>query len=421
MRLPSEIVDSLESVSVIKDLLTATKGPISVSYPDVVNRSAERFIRAFDGVDIEYRILAAHKATDSSALLRSLKNKTGIDVASIQEFNHALSLGFMPGDIIATGPKSRYFLAELANYPDSTIVIDSEHELEYLTSIDARNPILIRITRSLLGRSTQSTTSRFGVDNNGFERAKEILAITAERLIGLAFHIDTQSTEEKARAVYVLSEMLMQLQSGGFDNATILDIGGGFGQKLGMTATDINTFKQKHDTNHVSLPALPVEDDRVHSLFAVPFDGQTLGRHLQERLIELWCEPGAALFNTCGIVVAEVIDVRELDGRVMVVCDIHRNQMTFEDFDSPLDPLLLPCSDAATVSVECDIYGHLCTESDRLYRRPITFTDRPSIGDILVFPATGAYSSHFNASRAIGHPLAKKYVYQDGQFGEDIV
>lgn len=442
------LVQSSLADDTLAQLVRSEGRPITVAYPSVAHDAAKEFAEVLAAQRITGQVYAAHKATQSQALVHALAGTVRIDVASRAELHCAIAAGFSPAHIIATGPKSRLFLQELSKYPDITIVLDSDAELARLANIpQATNPVLLRMSRSMLNAPGVRKLSRFGMDEKGFMRAVARLENQTQFTVrGVAFHLDSQSLDERAEAVWRGTGQLFMLQRV-FPEATVLDIGGGYGAAHGMTTAQLEQFERDLKTSldgqraltwnrfsygltvdpkgvrgsvrGIDAPRGPVGVDRLEELLARRRHGSTLADQLRENLIELWLEPGAAIFHSAGVIAAEIIEVRQVDEAWQVVVDIHRNQLCFEGNETLHDPVLLSASTGTPTEDTYLLLGNLCAESDVLSYRMISLPHHPQAGDVLVWTHTGAYRSHFSASRAIGHELARQYVYANGEFTKE--
>lgn len=427
------------------ETINSAGAPLAISFPDEAKSAAQEFQNLLRDLSIGGQVYAAHKATNSLASLKSLKGVCRIDVASLTELDNVLSVGFAPNEIIATGPKNNAFLAKLIEN-GITISVDGVEELKRIQSLlDAsggRQSILLRLSRSMLNMPGVTRTSRFGHDMMRYNESLDIIKQDNRfDLLGLGYHIDTVSSEEKYYAVKQALSLLLELQLDGFD-AYVLDIGGGFGADYGVSREKIDELnshlKLNNSLGHLNatwqgfsyglsngqgvLRGIDMASDdigvlRLRSILERTDDsGTTLAQILNENLIELWIEPGAAIFSSSGAVAALVIEVKKIDGETIVVIDAHRNQVCFENNEAPSDPVIVSQDKNKT---ECDVFiaGNLCMESDFISYRKIHLPSQPKVGDVLLFTHTGAYRSHFSASSSIGQPLAKQVVYE--QTGDD--
>lgn len=433
-QLPSEVEQIVEAPVQILDTLEAADGPVSISIPQQVNDQLDLFISVLEAERVQFTVYAAHKATYSPSLIGAAVGRCGIDVASSKELNNAYAAGFTKDKIIATGPKSSSFLKELAT-ERVVIIVDSVEELMRLIQINVSSAvILLRVSRSVINDPTIVKRSRFGIDAAGMIQARTLLSDNPQiELRGVAFHLDTQSIYEKSIAVQQAAELLQDLQIE-FPTATVLDIGGGYGADYGLsygqaqdfehhlkhalkTGGDSHTWQQYayglrlkdgaivNELQGVELPTDTSGAERLKAILRSPANGYAaLSELLRDNLIELWVEPGSALFYSAGIVAATVIESRQLDGEWIVIVDIHRNQIYFEGNEVLADPLLISRQSPQSNSpVSCFLVGHLCAENDMMSYRKITFDTLPQAGDAIIWTHTGAYRSHFSASAPIGH------------------
>ncbi len=440
--LTEEMITLLGIPAMLHAGLRTEDSPISVSLPLAAQNAAQAFQTVFDDMSIDGRIFLAHKATASKSIISALKNYTSIDVASQHELKSALKQGFSPDKIIATGPKSDRFLEALCAQEQIVIAIDSFSELQRLdTALKNRHTrVLLRLTRTVFNMPSIKKQSRFGFDALNLENAITFLENHNQiTLLGVSFHLDSQSIEERENAVEAALAILLGIQQRGFMDATVLDIGGGYGSHFGVAPETYEKFEsnvkemvtgrrasftwQSHryglssngtsvrgQLTNVDFPRQIVGADDLRSLLERKnSNGSTVAERLTDNLIELWVEPGAALCATAGVVAAEVIEVRECDGEYMVVVNAHRNQIMFEGNENVADPLLVPRIKKDSDPIEAYIVGHLCMENDFMTFRKIAFSQMPQAGDCIMWTHTGAYRSHFSASRSIGQPLSALY------------
>ncbi len=440
--LTDEMQAVLSQPAAVFDILQREQRPIAISLPQAAIQAAEDVKSALNELGIDYRVYAAHKSTNSTALIRALRPYVAIDIASPTELENALQAGYEPENIIATGPKSDHFLSQLAKLDGATISIDSYSELERLVAMAGNKPlsVLLRLTRSLLNPTGTNKKSRFGLDTASLEKALALLqdhpAIT---LRGVALHLDTQSVGDKQAAIGKAIDVLLDISSHGFANATVLDIGGGFGAGYGINQKASHAFEamiresllennentwqsynygvrledglMRGELSGINLPRGAWGAKRLIELLSTAGENNgTLADYINDYLIEVWCEPGMTLTSSGGMFIAEVIEVTERDGETMVLINAHRNQICFEGLEHGSDPLLLSRHNTGNKK-PCDafIIGHLCMETDFIVNRKVHFDKAPQAGDLLAWTHTGGYQMHFSASQAIGHPLPAKY------------
>lgn len=436
--LPECVSQMLQKPGLLSLAVDQSASPIALVFPEIARSTVCTFRDELRTANIHAKIFAAHKATGSRSIIASLKSAAGIDVASYAELDNALRAGFLADEIIATGPKTSSFLAELAAR-GVTIVVDSYEELVRLTEVSQSNVrVLLRVTRTMLNGASVTKQSRFGMDQTAYRASLDLIRRTPRLVLrGIAFHLDSQSLRERITAVRKTMKLLTDAQIE-FPSATVLDIGGGYGASYGVTheatqryeamlkravinASTAMTWQgygyglsNKNGQIIGTLQGFDVADavhgsKRLTSIFEdVDESGTTLAQELNDNLIEIWTEPGAALFSESGVFVCQVIEVHTLDGEDIVVVDAHRNQICFENNEALVDPLLIS-SEKNHSPGDYFIAGHLCAENDMMTFRKIHFERRPQPGDLMAWTHTGAYRMHFSASQSIGHPLARQY------------
>lgn len=435
-RLDAEVESLRRRPAELFDTAARSYAPLLVVMPEIVKRNVREFVTVFDELAITAKLFAAHKATHSQAALSAVRMSGGnIDVASVRELHDAFAAGFSKDQMVATGPKSTKFLEKLA-HGGITIAVDSLQELERLQGLlpnGKRQPVLLRLNRSLLKRQSIAPPSRFGLDEVAFRESIELLKADSRfRLLGLSFHIDTVSVDEKRFALHRILEELTRLQDAGFD-AYVLDIGGGFGSEYHIAPSTFEQYvaelreksgsgvlwqdvygtsgKSAH-LRGIDTPYDTTGPARFRELLTHASDtSMTLAEELSEHLVELWIEPGASLFSDAGVLATTVIETKVIDDDTLIVIDAHRNQLCFEGNEAPLDPIVLSSGSRQSSSGDAYVIGHLCLESDFISYRKIHFDQLPKEGDVLLWTSVGAYRSNFSTSEAIGHPLPRKFIY----------
>lgn len=437
--LNDELRQIINQPKLLFEEMKKANAPLVISFPEKAALAAREFQAVLADFSLSGRVYAAHKATNSLATIRAVKGVCRIDVASLAELNNALAAGFAPDEIIATGLKNDIFLTKLVEH-DITVSIDSTEELKRLQKLlpaDKQSPILLRLSRSMLNMPGVTRLSRLGHDAPSYTESVHLIKDDSRfRLLGLSYHIDTASNEEKHYAAKQALGTLLELQADGLE-AYVLDIGGGFGSEYGMTKSQLDELSTHLKTSSklgvadatwqrfdyglsrgqgalrgIDIASSEVGAARLRNLLERADDnGVSLAQMIGENLIELWLEPGAAIFGSSSMVASMVIETKQIDGETIVTIDAHRNQLCFENNEAPADPIVITQSESGK-SGEGFVVGHLCTESDFISYRKIHFESLPKAGDILLFTHTGAYRAHFGASSSIGQPLAKQFIYQ---------
>lgn len=364
-----------ENVSV-PDIAKAVGTPFYIYSTATLERHYNVFSGAF--ADIDSLVCYAMKANSNQAVLKTLaKLGAGIDVVSGGELRRALAAGVPAQRIMFSGVGKTASEMDLAL--DANIYcfnVESEPELEVLNQRAIRmgkkahvsfriNPDVDAMTHAKI--STGKKENKFGIS---YERARAVYAHAATldgvTVSGIDMHIGSQITELKpfADAFRLLRELVEQLRADGHV-LTHVDIGGGLG------------IPYKNDN---SPPPLP---DAYASI-------------VKEQLRSLGCkiimEPGRLIVGNAGILVTEVVYVKDAGEKTFVIVDAAMNDLirpTLYEAYHEIIPVVSPSEDATYI--KADIVGPVCETGDYLALDRQIAT--PKAGDLIAVGSAGAYGA----------------------------
>jgi len=347
--------------------------PAYIVVEDDLRARAQTFVEAFRARTKDFDVLFASKAFPCTAVYRVLAAEgIGCDVASGGELALALRGGFVPARIYMHGnAKSVDELRFAREAGVGHIVVDNFDEIERLEAVVAggpRQPVLLRVTPDVAGRthdkiSTGQADSKFGFSMADAPAAiARLQAAGALDLVGLHMHIGSQILELEPfrRAIEAVAPL------GDFGT---YNLGGGLG--VAYTAEQ--------------------EPPRIADYVAAKVD--TVNRVLGpgKRIVD---EPGRALVANSTVTLYTVQSVK-------------RNVSTWVAVDGGMSDNLRPMLygsvyDAAVADrfgggTACKLAGKHCESGDVIVR-DVELAD-PRAGDVIVTPATGAY----------GHAMANNY------------
>ncbi|MEW2399656.1 Y4yA family PLP-dependent enzyme [Streptomyces sp. NPDC046862] len=472
-RLEPPLSSLLEATPFLHSLADALGSPLNVLLPDRIAENAERFRAVYRKHHLTGRVTFAHKANRSSALLRRLAAadpaSVGVDVASLGELQHALSCGFTPDRITATGPKDPAFLW-LAARTGVTVHPDSVTEVEQLAELVRkfalpRVDVLPRLSgfeaatgSGVSGVKVLSRRSRFGTPVGELGTLLDALERHRDAVepVGVAYHLDTTGLAEKAVALESCVAVMDEFRARGLD-PRVVDIGGGFGVGYVEDAAQWERYtteltnavmgtrptltwrghgyglRNEGGTLRGALGLYPAHrptagpgylDDLLSA--PAPASGRPPATLLLEHLYDLAVQPGRALVDQCGAVLARVLDVRPTgSGDHLVRVGMNAGDMGLEEHGVLVDPLLLPREggegkggegpDGGEGPVGVHLVGNLCLEADLITRRTVYLPRLPRAGDLLAFANTAGYAMDFHAHAAQRQPLARTVaVVRDG-------
>jgi diaminopimelate decarboxylase len=336
--------------------------PAYVYAEDDMRARARAFVEAFRARTERFEVIYASKAFPCTAALR-LFSEEGLsaDVASGGELHLALAAGMDPERLYMHGNnKSPAELDYALETGVGHIVVDSFDEIERLRGRAQR--VMVRVTPGIKPSThsyiqTGQVDSKFGFPMDHVPRAVEACQSAGLELRGLHAHIGSQILD--VEVFEKLGEVLA-----GMGDYPLLNLGGGLG--IAYTADE-------------SAPSI---EDYVDALL----------RHAPHHVTVL-CEPGRALVGNAGVTIYTV-------GTVKRIPDVR----TYVSVDGGMSDNLRPMLYGARYEAEiadrfkegnagteiCTIAGMHCESGDVLVRDvPLSY---PRVGDILVIPATGAYS-----------------------------
>ncbi|MGW1376028.1 Y4yA family PLP-dependent enzyme [Streptomyces sp. NPDC002446] len=459
-RLEEPLASLLRAPAFLHSLVDALGSPLNIVLPERIAENVERFRAVHRRHSLAGQVFFAHKANRSRALVRRLTaTDAGIDVASLGELQHALGAGFTPQRIVATGPKDPQFLW-LAALSGVTVSIDGEGELADLAALlrDRRLApvrILLRLSGFEAGASgvrVRSRPSRFGTSVTSLDALLDAVERHRDTVepVGVAYHLDTTSLDEKAIALEGALHAMDALRRRGFQPRA-LDVGGGFGVNYladgaawdryttALTQAVLGNrppltwgghgygLRAEGGKVRGALSLYPAHRpvagaaylDALLSRPAPALGGRPLGTLLLENLYDLYSEPGRALVDQCGLSLARVLEVRHTErGDRLVRLAMTAGDVGLEEHGVLMDPVLVPREDTpgppsdgreeSAGGYGVHLTGSLCLESDLITRRTVFLRRPPRPGDLLAFANTAGYCMDFSATSAQQQPLARR-------------
>ncbi|MEU9020472.1 type III PLP-dependent enzyme [Actinomadura sp. NPDC048394] len=352
------------------------------------------------------------KANPHPAIVRRL-HALGCEaeVTSEGELASAAEAGVPPDRILYTGPGKRDLDVHRAlDAGVRRFSVDSAEAMRQLDDIarsrDVRVRALLRVNPEQpipgVGLAMTGAPSQFGADLRWIEAEPERFsghgAVDVEGVhLYLATNLADEDTLADQFAVAVDAAARVQRRLG-FPLRT-LDLGGGFGAPYAREG---------------ALPDFPGLAARLKELLAGAFPGWQEGRP------RVAFESGRYLTATCGRLITRVLDVKESQGRRIVVCESGINHLggmaglrrvppILPDLTTP-DGAAEPDGPGGPEEVsEAMVSGPLCTPLDTWTRRGEAPAEL-SRGDVAVVPNAGAYGLSASLALFLGHPLPDEVV-----------
>ncbi len=382
----------------IPDIVASVGAPFYVYSTATLTRHFKLFDDALAGMD--HLVCYAMKAASNQAILQTLaKLGAGMDVVSGGEYARARAAG-VPGErIVFSGVgKTRDEMRLALTGGIRQFNVESEPEMAVLsavaTELVVKAPITIRVNPDVDAKThakiaTGKSENKFGIP---ISRAREVYAQAAALpgidVIGIDVHIGSQLTQlEPFELAYkMVAELTETLRADGH-NIRRLDLGGG----LGIPYTRSN-----------EAPPLPTDY------------GAMVKRVLGHLNCEIEIEPGRLIAGNAGILVSQVIYVKEGEDRKFLILDAAMNDLirpAMYDAHHDIEPVIEPQAGAERATY--DVVGPVCESGDTFAKgREMT---QMTAGDLVAFRSAGAYgavmSSEYNT-----RPLIPEVMVNGSEF-----
>ncbi|MDF1633452.1 diaminopimelate decarboxylase [Mycoplana sp. MJR14] len=360
----------------VPDIAKAVGTPFYCYSTATLERHFRVFSHAFEGVDA--LVCYAMKANSNQAVLKTLARLgAGMDVVSEGELRRALAAGVPADRIMFSG------VGKTAREMDLGIQagiycfnVESEPELEILNARAVKagkeahvsfriNPDVDARTHAKI--STGKKENKFGIS---WERARAVYARAAElpgiKVTGIDMHIGSQITELQPfeDAFKLLRELVQTLRADGhvIDH---VDVGGGLG------------IPYRNDN---SPPPLP-------DAYAAIVKNELKG--LGCRIVT---EPGRLIVGNAGILVTEVIYVKDGGEKTFVIVDGAMNDLirpTLYEAWHEIQPVVHSAANAPRI--RADVVGPVCETGDYLALDREMAMPKP--GDLIAVGSGGAYGA----------------------------
>jgi len=367
----------------IPDIVASVGAPFYVYSTATLTRHFQLFDDALAGMD--HLVCYAMKAASNQAILQTLaKLGAGMDVVSGGEYARARAAG-VPGErIVFSGVgKTRDEMRLALTGGIRQFNVESEPEMAVLSAVatefGVKAPITIRVNPDVDAKThakiaTGKSENKFGIP---ISRAREVYAQAAALpgidVIGIDVHIGSQLTQlEPFELAYQKVAELTELLRADGHNIRRLDLGGG----LGIPYTRSN-----------EAPPLPTDY------------GAMVKRVLGHLNCEIEIEPGRLIAGNAGILVSQVIYVKEGEDRKFLILDAAMNDLirpAMYDAHHDIEPVIEPQAGAERATY--DVVGPVCESGDTFAKgREMA---QMNAGDLVAFRSAGAYgavmSSEYN-------------------------
>lgn len=360
----------------LPDVAAAVGTPFYCYSAATLTRHFQVFSQAFAGMDS--LVCYAMKANSNQAVLTLLgRLGAGADVVSEGELRRALAAGIPASKIMFSG------VGKTAREMDAALAagihcfnVESLPELELLSARASASGLTARVSlrinpdvdaRTHRKISTGNKGDKFGIAWEGARDAYRLAAsLPGLKVTGIDMHIGSQITDLQPfdDAFRLLTELVGMLRADGHAIEHV-DLGGGLGIP----------YRLDNDP--------PPNPDAY---------AEIVRRTVGPLGLKVIFEPGRLIAGNAGILVTEVLYVKDGGDKHFVIVDAAMNDLVrptlYEAFHE-ISPVIAPPADAPRI--RADIVGPVCETGDFLgLDRDMA---RPQSGDLLYAGTAGAYGA----------------------------
>jgi diaminopimelate decarboxylase len=362
-----------------------------------------RHYRVFDQAfaRVPHLVCFSVKSNSNLAVLRTFaKEGGGFDIVSGGELFRALKAGGDPRKIVFSGVgKKKEEIEHALNSGILMFNVESEQELTFIDQVSRglgkRAPISLRVNPDVDPKthpyiSTGMKKSKFGIEiTRSAELYKQALSLKNLEVIGVDCHIGSQLTsvgpfvDALSRVREYLDRVLVGYLRKEGANIRYLDLGGGLGIQ----------YKDE-------------EPPRPEEYAAALIQG------LEGLDVTLILEPGRVIVGNAGILVTEVLYLKETEVKKFVIVDGGMNDLIRPALYGSYQAIR-PVLDKKAETIVADVVGPICESGDFFAKdREVP---RPEPGDLLVVMSAGAYGFTM-ASNYNSHPRPPEVLVDGDKF-----
>jgi diaminopimelate decarboxylase len=329
-----------------------------------------------------HQICYAVKANSNIAVLNILARLgSGFDIVSVGELERVLAAGGDPHKIVFSGVGKLPFEIERALAVDiACFNVESKPELEQINQIaqkmGKKAAIAIRVNPDINAGShpyisTGLKENKFGVNiDEALALYIEAAQLSHIKIVGIACHIGSQLTELSPfiEALERLLILIEQLQTKGI-RLEHLDLGGGLGIRY-----------------HQENPPSPAEYAKA------------ILKKLGTSSLKIFLEPGRAIAGNAGILVTQVIYLKQSEHKNFAIVDAAMNDLLRPSLYEAWQNIIPITLTDNPVNELYDVVGPVCETGDFLGKNRELALNQ---GDLLAIRTAGAYgftmSSNYNS------------------------
>ncbi len=453
------ILDFLNDPAQIFSLCDSYGSPLNIMFPEIVEENISAFQAIYLKNNLQGQIFYTSKPNKSAAIIRQAAlGAVSIDVSSEEGIKRAVSCGFTPARIEATGPKNLEYLT-LAVQLGVIINADSQAEIDQIIKIRRALGVVekTRLFVRLSGFHSPRVqfTSQDGTFGIHIDEAPAAISFLSRHradfdFFGFSYHWSMATEEQRIVALENTLDLTFVAMRAGLQPRGI-DIGGSFriryaadrrqwlgyvdqikesltGKAQRLTWNDGGLgFRYEGGAikgaanfmDHAVERAGPDDLDDLLNHALPHFNGMTAAQVLCENLLNLYIEPGRAMLDQTGITIGRVnFTKKSVQGETLVGLDMNRSHMHSTHQKLLTDPVILYRDRSKNEKCPEGVFymGNLCVSYDMIQYNKTFPEYLPREGDLVAFINTAPYIMDFIESRTLLQNTAEKVaVIRQGQ------
>lgn len=303
---------------------------------------------------------------DETIMRRMIARGFGLDVASLSEIDHALSLGCRADSIIYAHPVKR--IDELMHAVKSGIRYTTFDSLSEIEKIEKHAPNMRCLIRLRIDNPTARVQLglKYGVARDEYKELIDFARVRRLNVVGASFHVGSASSDPSVfyDGIRFSSEVMRYAATRGY-SMELLDVGGGFSKDNFVACSENIRTALKACFASDERPRVIAEPGRFFAEETFDFFTPVVGNRRRDGKTEYWISDG--LYGSFN-------------------CMLYDGQMpSFEVLRNPT----LARYEGSEEPEECVIFGITCDSADRLgeFKLPPLRN-----GDYIAARAFGAYT-----------------------------
>jgi len=367
----------------------------------------KQFLKLKSSLPKNFSIFYSVKANPNINILKIFKKLgTGVEISSGGELSLVLKAGFLPKEIIFTGPgKTEEDLKYALTKRIRLIIVESGNEIDKIERIarglNIKQDLLIRINPSFSMRDNSLVAmtggrQKFGIDEEQiFQIISRFKKFKNVNLLGIhSFPASNIFDEELIiRNTEYLFKMVRTIESKFKIRFPVIDIGGGM-------AVNYST-----------------KSDKLFNIKILHRGLETLINKYKFKTRKILLESGRFLIGEAGEYITRVVDRKESCGEIFIIINGGKNHLSMATLLKENHRVEVLNRKRSTPKEIINLVGNLNTPTDYITKTSLSKT---KIGDWISIKKVGAYGLSAGMGLFSSHPWPGEYLLLEKRKLKDI-